>query len=137
MTNDVYRRAPVRIERSVLAMAILGGVGALVLCTWRESVGIILGGAATWLNFHWLRTSVTGLTDRLVANPEAQGSTALLAARFLLRYAVFGAVVYATLKGSVASVLGVFAGLLLIVPALLIEAGYELYLSRRQDPQVS
>lgn len=136
MTSDVYQRAPDRIERSIVVLTASLALIALTVWTWRQSAGVFLGGAATWLNFRWMRTSVVGLTNRLIADPVASGSTFLLGLRFLLRYAVIGAVVYATLKGSLVSGLGVLVGLLLVVPALLIEAGYELYLSRRPVPQV-
>src|SRR5262245_25140274 len=138
MTSDEsYRRAPQRIERTLIVLGVLAACAALVLGTWRDSAGILIGTACSWLNFRWLRTSIVGLTNRLVANPDATGSAALLALRFLLRYAVVGAVVYATLKGSVASSLGVCAGLLLIVSALMIEAMYEFRLSRQRNTQVS
>jgi len=137
MTSDAtYRRAPQRIERTIMVLGLLAACAALFFASWRDGAGILIGAACSWLNFRWLRTSIVGLTDRLTANPDSQGSTGLLALRFLLRYAVVGAVVYATLKGSVASGLGVCAGLLLIVPALMIEALYEFHLSR-QRTQVS
>jgi hypothetical protein len=138
MTSDeILRRAPQRIERTVLILGIVGAGVALGAASWRDGVGTLIGAAASWLNFRWMRTSIVGLTSRLAANPQATGSTGLLALRFLLRYAVVGAVVYATLKGSVASGLGVCAGLLLIVPALMFEALYELLLSRQRDTPVS
>ena len=135
--GDIYRRAPQRIERTVVILGIVAAGAALGFASWSDCAGILIGASASWLNFRWLRTSIVGLTNRLVANPETTGSTGLLALRFLLRYAVVGAVVYATLKGSVASGLGVCAGLLLIVPALLFEAMYEFYLGRQGNTQVS
>ena len=138
MTSDeIYRRAPLRIERTLIALGFLAACAAFFFATWRDALGILIGAACSWLNFRWLRTSIVGLTNRLAANPGSTGSTGLLALRFLLRYAVVGAVVYATLKGSVASGLGVCAGLLLIVPALMFEAVYEFYLSRQHNTQVS
>ena len=138
MTNDeTYRGAPQRIERTVVILGVISAVAALGFASWRDGLGILIGAAASWLNFRWMRTSITGLTERLAANPRATASTGLLALRFLLRYAIVGAVVYATLKGSVASGLGVCAGLLLIVPALMLEALYELLLSRQRDTPVS
>lgn len=136
-SDDTYRRAPQRIERALIILGVISAGAALGLASWRDCLGVLIGAAASWLNFRWLRTSITGLTDRLAANPEAGGSTGLLALRFLLRYAVVGAVVYATLKGSVASGLGVCAGLLLIAPALMFEALYELLLSRQRNTPVS
>jgi hypothetical protein len=132
-SEDVFRRAPERIEWSVVVLGVLAAVAALFLASWRDSLGVVVGAGAAWLNFRWLRTSVVGLTNKLAADPQTSAPTALLAARFVLRYVVLGAVLYATLKSSVASVLGVCAGLLLIVPALLIEAVYELRLSRQHS----
>lgn len=138
MTSDeIYRRAPRRIENTLVVLGVISAGAALELASWRDGLGILIGAAASWLNFHWLRTSIVGLTNRLAANPQATGSTGLLALRFLLRYAVIAAVVYATLKGSVASGLGVCVGLLLIVPALMVEAVYELLLNRQRDTPVS
>ena len=138
MTNDeIHRRAPQRIELTLVLLGIVAAGAALGFASWRDGVGILIGAAASWLNFRWMRTSITGLTDRLAANPQASGSTGLLALRFLLRYPVVGAVVYVTLKGSVASGLGICAGLLLIVPALMVEAVYEFHLSRQGNTQVS
>jgi len=135
MTNDaILHRAPQRIERTLVVLCGISTVLAVALGRPHDALGIGIGAAAAFLNFRWLRTSIVGLTNRLVANPEATGSAALLILRFLLRYAVVGAIVYATLKGSVASGLGVCAGLLLIVPALMFEAVYEFYLSRQQTP---
>jgi ATP synthase I chain len=137
MSDELYRRAPQRIERTVVILGVISAVAALALASWRDGLGILIGAAASWLNFHWLQTSIVGLTNRMAANPQATGSAGLLALRFLLRYAVVGAVVYATLKGSVASGLGVCAGLLLIVPALMFEAIYEFYLGRQRNTPVS
>jgi hypothetical protein len=101
----------------------------LIAFTWKDCLGAIIGVGAAWLNFRWMRTSVSGVVDKLMQATDGRGSTALFTLKFLLRYAVLVLVVYATLKSSVASGLGVFAGLLVIVPALMIEAGYEFYLS--------
>lgn len=136
--NEVQRaRAPERIERTILILGIASALAALGFFSWKDSIGIVVGAAVTWLNFRWMRTSVVGLTNKLAQKPDANGSTMVLALKFLLRYAMVVAVVYATLKSSVASVLGVFAGLLLIVPALMIEAVYEFVLSRQHDTQIS
>jgi hypothetical protein len=137
ISEETYRRAPWRIERTVIILGVLAACAAFFLATSRDGAGILIGAACSWLNFRWLRTSIVGMTNRLAANPESTGSTGLLALRFLLRYAVVGVVVYATLKGSVASGLGVGAGLLLIVPALMIEAIYEFHLNRQRNTQVS
>ena len=134
ISDKAYRRAPQRIERTLAVLCGISTVLAIALGRPHDAFGIAIGAAASWLNLRWMRTSIAGLTDRLIANPDATGSSGLLILRFVLRYAVVGAIVYATLKGSVASGLGICAGLLLIVPALMFEAVYEFYLSRQQTP---
>ena len=137
MSDDPRFRAPQRIEKLILAIGSLGAIVALAIFSWRDSVGTLVGSALTWLNFHWMRTSVVGLTNKLAQRQDASGSTLTLALKFILRYAVVIAVAYATLNSSVASVFGVFAGLLVIVPALMLEAVYEFYLGRQPGNQVS
>jgi hypothetical protein len=138
MTNDDPRaRAPQRIEWCVLGLTLIAAAASLARYPWQVASGIIIGGVIAWLNFRWMRSSVSGAVQRLTDTQQSTGSTAMLTLKFLARYAVLGAVVYATLKSSVANGLGVCAGLLLIVPALMIEAFYEFVLSRQRDTQVS
>jgi uncharacterized membrane protein len=136
MSEEQRARAPQRIERLLLILGAVLGVALLVAFDWKSGVGALIGVSAAWLNFRWMRTSVSRLADKLMQTSDSRGSTALFTLKFLLRYAVLVALVYATLNSSVASVLGVFAGLLMIVPALMIEAGYEFYLSQQHDTQV-
>ncbi|HWK31523.1 MAG TPA: ATP synthase subunit I, partial [Terriglobales bacterium] len=74
MTNDeTYRGAPQRIERTVVILGVISAVAALGFASWRDGVGVLIGAAASWLNFRWMRTSIAGLIDRLVANRQAAG----------------------------------------------------------------
>src|SRR5690349_16451696 len=118
MNEEQRARAPLRIERSVVVLGASAFLIALAVFTWRDAVGLGFGATLAWLNFRWMRTSVSGLAAKLAQGTSGpKGSTAVLTAKFLLRYALLVVAVYATLKGSVASVLGIFAGLLVIVPA--------------------
>lgn len=121
----------------IVAFGCALALGFLWRTGWKDAPGALLGAAAAWLNFRWMRTSVAGLANILSQQMSAPAARALLTLKFLLRYAAVFTVVYATLKCSVASALGVFAGLLLIVPALMFEAVYEFCLSLRKHDQVS
>jgi hypothetical protein len=112
-------------------------VGFLIFATWHDAVGAAIGAATSWLNFRWMRTSIGGVSKVLANQVPPRAARALLTIKFLLRYVVILTVLYATLKGSVASALGVFAGLLLIVPALMAEAVYEFYLGLRSSHPIS
>jgi ATP synthase I chain len=129
--------APLRIEWMVVTLGCALALCFLVFANWKDATGALIGAATAWLNFRWMRTSVSSLAAVLAGNVPAGAARALLTLKFLLRYAAVFVVVYATLKCSVASALGVFAGLLLIVPALMFEAVYEFCLSLRKHDQVS
>ena len=124
-----------RIEWMLVIAGCALALAFLVVTNYKDALGALVGAAASWLNFRWMRTSITGLSRTLAGDVPPRAARALLTIKFLLRYLAVFAVVYATLKGSVASALGVLAGLLVIVPALMAEAVYEFYLSlRKRDP---
>jgi hypothetical protein len=116
------------LGRIRLLMLVLG-LGGLAIALWRfgwwTALGVFLGCAIAYLNFHWLKSAVAGLADR-VSSGNAQSGAGIVA-RFLLRYVLLGIAAYATLTGFPASLRGLFAGLFLPVAAILCEAVYELY----------
>jgi len=79
-----------------------------------------------YLNFHWLKSGVSGLADRVTDSGKPQSGTGIIA-RFLLRYVLLGAAAYGILTSFPASLRGLFAGLFLPVGAIACEAVYELY----------
>jgi hypothetical protein len=79
-----------------------------------------------FLNFHWLKSGVSGLADRVTNTGKAQSGAGIIA-RFLFRYVLLGAAAYAILTSFPASLRGLFAGLFLPVAAIICEAVYELY----------
>jgi hypothetical protein len=108
---------------------------ALVLSAaawWRfgrwSALGFALGCAIAYLNFHWLKSGVNGLADRVTNAGKSQSGTGIVA-RFLLRYVLLGAAAYVILTSFPASLSGLFAGLCLPVGAIACEAAYELYVA--------
>lgn len=120
-------RACRRIELAVVACGVALVMVMLLIKGRADALGAAFGAAAAWLNFRWMRSSVTALTDRFAQPdaPPAPGSVALMS-RFLLRYGLLGATTYAILVSSFASVFGFLMGLLMIVPALIFEGVFEL-----------
>ena len=104
----------------VLAVAAFWRFGA------RAAAGFALGCVIAYLNFHWLKSGVSGLADRVTNSGKAQSGKGIVF-RFLLRYVLLGGAAYAILTSFPASLRGLFAGLFLPVGAIACEAGYELY----------
>jgi hypothetical protein len=114
----------IRVSMIVLAVALSGAAG------WRfgraAAFGFLCGCAIAYLNFHWLKSGVSGLADRVTDSGKSQSGKGIVA-RFLLRYVLLGAVAYGILTSFPASLRGLFAGLFLPVGAIACEAAYEMY----------
>jgi len=112
--------------RLLRSMAIATGIAIIisaVVAPWRVTAGLALGGALSLLNYHWLHSSVVAIfnIDFACQRPRAKAS------RYLLRYVVVAAVVFAAYNLNVVSLTATIAGLCSLVPALFVEAGREFY----------
>jgi hypothetical protein len=136
MTNDLanptdssdafHARALDRIRNFMLALA-----PTLTAAAWWKfgrwpALGFLLGCVISYLNFHWLKSGVAGLADRVTNTGKAQSGTGIVL-RFLFRYILLGVAAYAILTSFPESLRGMFAGLFLPVGAIACEAAYELY----------
>jgi hypothetical protein len=125
-SGDFYSNALPRIRNFMLALApILTAAAWWKFGRW-PALGFLLGCVISYLNFHWLKSGVSGLADRVTNTGKPQSGKGLLA-RFLLRYALLAAAAYAILTSFPASLRGLLMGLFLPVAAIICEAGYELY----------
>ncbi|HKZ01792.1 MAG TPA: ATP synthase subunit I [Pyrinomonadaceae bacterium] len=121
----------VRLFRSmIIAVASAAAISAL-FGPWRVSVGLLLGGALSVLNLHWMRSSIAaGFNQRSgVAAPQFK------LARYVLRYFVIASVVFIAYKLRVASLPAAILGLCSFVVAVFVEALRELYfvIMRREE----
>jgi hypothetical protein len=125
-SDAFYAAALGRIHNFMLVLAPVFTAGALWMFGRSAAVGFLLGCVIAYLNFHWLKSGVAGVADRVTKTGKAQSGKGILF-RFLLRYVLLGGAAYAILTSFPASLRGLFAGLFLPVGAIACEAGYELY----------
>jgi small-conductance mechanosensitive channel len=121
-------------ERIVWLMFVL--LAGLVVLFWASltlgfALGFLAGGVIAILNFVSLKKLVIAFADRVITSEGQQRSSGLVL-RFLLRYGLVAVAAYAIFKSSAMSAYGLLAGLGLPAPAIMIEAGYELYGSLRR-----
>jgi hypothetical protein len=126
--ESVYSGALERIRRVMLALAVVATLASCWRFGWRIGLGMLLGCAVAYLNFHWLEIGVEGLADRIVQAGKSQSAKGIVF-RFLVRYVLMGLVAYGILTVSPASLYGLFAGLFLPVAAIACEAAYEAYVA--------
>src|ERR1035438_9022190 len=65
-----YENALRRMMRGMVALAAAGCLAFLILRGWRWAVAYLLGAAASYLNFRWLKRVVDGLGGTLTARPS-------------------------------------------------------------------
>jgi len=120
-----------RIFRS-LAVAV---AVAVVICAgvapWRVTLGVLLGGALSLLNYRWLHGSVATLLN--LQTPGAKPRMSLWKHAF--RYLVVGGVVFAAYALNIVSLPATIAGLCSFVVALFVEAFRQFYFAiiRREE----
>jgi hypothetical protein len=125
-TDAFYSGAVDRIRRSMIVLAVALSAAAWWRFGRAAALGFLAGCIIAYLNFHWLKSGVSGLADR-VTNAGKRQSGAGIITRFLIRYVLLGAAAYGILVSFPASLRGLLAGLFLPVGAIACEAAYELY----------
>jgi hypothetical protein len=120
-----------RIFRSMAVAVVVAVVVCAVLAPWRVTLGVLLGGGLSLLNYRWLHGSVAALLN--VQMPGAKPRMSLWKHAF--RYLVVGGVVFAAYQLHLISLPATIAGLCSFVVALFVEAFRTFYFAiiRREE----
>ena len=113
-----------RIFRLTIAIVALAVIAGAMLAPWRVTAGLALGGALSILNYHWLRSSIAAVLSAANVKPPR-----LKLWRYIFRYFVVGAVVFAAYGLGIVSLPATLVGLSAFVPALFVEAFRQFYFS--------
>jgi ATP synthase I subunit len=98
---------------------------SLFFAEWRVTTGLLLGGALSLLNHHWLRSSTAAAFSVVAHGAKPK----LRVVHYVLRYLVIAAAVYLAYKLNIVSLAATIAGLCSFVVALFAEACREFYLA--------
>ena len=123
--RDLKGGLELRLQRSMTVIIGAAVVISALMAPWRFTTGLLLGGLLSILNYRWLHTSVAAIFSINLAKERPRAGVS----RYLLRYVVVAAVVFAALSLQMVSLPATLAGLSAFVPALLIEAVREFYLA--------
>ena len=113
-----------RLFRSMCVAVVAAVLSSLVFWPWRVTSGLMLGGALSLFNHHWLRSSISAAFG---VHKTAGVRPRLKASRFVLRYLIVVAVVYVANLLNVISIPATIAGMCSFVVALFVEAFVQLY----------
>src|SRR5256885_13130512 len=112
LSGDNQTTVELSIFRSMIAAVFIAVILGAILAPWRFTAGLMLGGALSLLNYHWLRTSIAGIFNIDVAAKRPQ----VKASRYILRYFVIGVITIAAYKLRLVSLAATIAGLCAFVP---------------------
>jgi hypothetical protein len=116
-----------RLERrifNVMAVAVaIAAVVSLPFAHWRLTTGLLLGGALSLLNHHWLRSSTASAFSVIAHGAKPK----LSIVTYVLRYLIITAIVFLAYKLNLVSLAATIAGLCSFVVALFAEAVREFY----------
>lgn len=135
--TDAARRAERRIAALTLALGAIGAALAWWLWSPRAGLGVAVGGALAWLNGVWMRQMTEAIARLAVAQAQDQSGTAKpriprgVYARFLGRYALMAAVIYAMFTRFEVPVASVLIGLLALGAAAMVQGIVEAFARSR------
>lgn len=89
------------------------------------TIGLILGGALSYLNYFWLKSSLRSLFEKVATGTGGKFSASF----YIVRYIVIGVVIFIAAQLHLASVAAMLVGLLSFAFAILLEAIIQLYLA--------
>src|ERR1022692_1432593 len=125
-----YENALRRMMRGMVALAAAGCLAFLILRGWRWAVAYLLGAAASYLNFRWLKRVVDGLGGTLTARPSPK-----FAILIGLRYLLLGAGAYVIVNFTSLSLPAALIGLFVPAAAVMQEIIFELIYGQENLPR--
>jgi len=123
--QTLFEAALRRIARGTVALAAAGCLVCLILRGWRWAAAYLLGAAASYLNFRWLKRVVDALGGALTARPSPK-----FAILIGLRYLLLGAGAYVIVNFTALSLPAALIGLFVPVAAVIQEIIFELIYGR-------
>ncbi|MDX2029577.1 MAG: ATP synthase subunit I [Blastocatellia bacterium] len=128
MSENEDRAIERRFQRNTyLVIAILFFAG-LQFSGRRMALGVMLGGVLSLFNKRWLQGSVRAILS-YAAMTQTGRVPIFTSSKLILRYLVVGAVILAAVRTGEFHPAGIGFGFAAFVGGVMIEAGYQLYLS--------
>ena len=122
-----------RVFRTMAFATAFAAIASMLFAPWRVTTGLLLGGALSLLNHHWLSSSIAAAFSVLVHGARPR----LSLVQYILRYLVVATVVFAAYKLNTVSLTATLVGLSSFVVALFVEAFREFYFAFIHREEIS
>jgi hypothetical protein len=90
---------------------------SLIFMPYRFTLGMVLGGFISIVNFHWLERDLRKVFGRL-----SEGSGSVLMLKYFLRFAVTAVALYFIISGNIIDIIGLVVGLSTVVVTMVVTA---------------
>ncbi|MBX7062093.1 MAG: ATP synthase subunit I [Acidobacteria bacterium] len=111
----------------LMAVAVaIAAIAGLIFANVRFSIGVVIGGLLSVVNFIWLASSTRGL---FAERAEGRGA-GFPAARFILRYFALGLVIWGIYAIKILPIAAVLIGLAAFAVAVMTDGFYSIFKSR-------
>lgn len=122
-----------RVFRAMAIAVALAVIVSLPFAPWRVTMGLLVGGLLSLLNYQWMRSSISAGFNLAARGAEPR----IKLAQYILRYFVIAIVVFAAYKLNLVSLPATLAGLCSFVIALFSEAFREIYFAIIHREEIS
>ena len=116
-----------RMLRTMIVTIVAAIVISVIVAPWRITTGLLLGGVLSILNYRWLHSSVTAIINLNIGLPAGSPAPRAHSIRYVLRYFIVAAAVFAAYQLNIVSLAATIVGLCSFVPALMTEAFRQFY----------
>ncbi|SEM53335.1 ATP synthase I chain [Syntrophus gentianae] len=109
---DPIEKAPLQRKLEITNWVVLGLLilGSTILQSFHFSLGVLLGGLISIVNFYWLHQNLRNTFQRLM-----DGSKSSILLKYCVRLAVTAVILYLIIAYRIADVLGLLLGLSIVV----------------------
>ncbi len=90
-------------------------IPSLFLAPLRFSLGILLGGFVSIVNFHWMARGLRGIFQNLQGNPKGT-----VMVKYYIRLAIMAVVLYLLIANNVVDIVGLLIGLSVVIINILV-----------------
>lgn len=90
-------------------------IPSLVFAPWKFSLGILLGGFISIVNFHWMGRSLLSVFKNLSGNVKLR-----VMVKYYIRLAVTAVVLYLLIAGDIVNIIGLIIGLSVVMINIII-----------------
>ena len=122
--SNVAEAAPLshrRILMAMLAAVVFGALIGFLTVSPPFGIGVLLGGAFSFVNYFWLKSSLRRVFERAASENFNQTAPKFLAGRYFLRYAALGGLLAIVFFTKTLPIVAVLLGLASFAFAIVIE----------------